>query len=314
MFKKSYNRAVLSVRIETVTPLLIRAGDAGLSPSAAELTCVRTHHARRGLTVYIPGSSLKGVLRSAAEASVRGEQLNCDVAGACDPLDHDTSCGGKLKSSKRHKQAPEPTSFQVHRAHCLACRLFGSLAMKGRASVRDLFPWAENARDKTGSGGDDQRRANELEIRHGVSIDRVAGSVRHGPFEQEMVPAGVSFWGEIALENYQVWQLGLLAQAFDEINEGFAQLGSTKSRGLGVARVELTSILHEQRMVAGGGPAGVGSLATEQERQDYGFLPELTLPPSEPEQRGLAQRFSVKDAERTRAWLDAGLQALGGLR
>ena len=45
MFRKSYNRAVIGIRIETVTPLLIRAGDAGLDPSSADLVSVRTHHA-----------------------------------------------------------------------------------------------------------------------------------------------------------------------------------------------------------------------------------------------------------------------------
>lgn len=312
MFKKSYNRAVLRIRIETVTPLLIRAGDAGLSPTAADLTCVRTRHARHGSTVYIPGSSLKGVLRSAAEATVRGQAFNGVPEGACDPLDHDASCGGKL--GKRGKNGPDLESSEVHREHCLACRLFGSLAMKGRASVRDLFPWNERGNDPAGSDADNQRRANDLEMRHGVSINRITGSVAHGPFEQEMVPAGVSFWGEIALENYQAWQLGLLAQAFDEVNEGFAQLGSTKSRGLGVARIELGSILHEQRVSAEGSPAGVGTLADEQERRAYGLLSEQALPQAEPELRGLAQRFNVQGADNTRGWLDAGLQALGGLR
>lgn len=32
MFRKSYNRAVLRLRLKTQTPLLIRAGDAGLDP------------------------------------------------------------------------------------------------------------------------------------------------------------------------------------------------------------------------------------------------------------------------------------------
>lgn len=310
MFRKSYNRAVLRIRVETVTPLLIRAADAGLDPTAVDLTPVRTRHGRHGLTVYIPGTSLKGVLRAAAEARVRGRDFG-PVDGACeDPLAHNgASCSA---AGNRRKQDKAGTAA-VHGAHCLACRLFGSLAMKGRASVRDLLPWSPApASAASAPRGDNHARANELELRHGVSIDRILGSVRNGPFDQELVPAGVSFWGEVALENYQVWQLGLLAQAFDEVNDGIAQLGSSKSRGLGAAQVKVESILHEQAGAAGDMPRGVGALAPAAEQDAYGLLPEVDLPASAGTPRGLAVRFEV-DEDQARSWLDAGRSALGGL-
>lgn len=310
MFRKSLNRAVLRIRIDTVTPLLIRAGDAGLDPAAADLTPVRTHHGQHGTTVYIPGASLKGVLRAAAEAQARGQRFG-GVAGACDdPLAHDAmSCSGV--GERRRKDGAGTT--EIHRLHCLACRLFGSLAMKGRASVRDLLPWAPGVdAGNDAPGGANQTRANRLELRHGVAIDRILGSVRHGPFEQELVPAGVSFWGEIALENYQVWQLGLLAQACDEMNHGMAQLGSSKSRGLGAARIAVESIVHEQVALGGDAPLGVGALVTADELGSYGLLPERPLPALAGHPRGLATRFEVSAAQ-TGDWLDAGRRALEGL-
>ncbi|WP_437307424.1 RAMP superfamily CRISPR-associated protein [Sorangium sp. So ce388] len=306
MFKKSYNRAVLRLRVETVTPLLIKAGDAGLDPTAAELACVRTRHGAHGATVYIPGSSLKGVLRSVAEASVRGQRFASGSVGACNPLEHGSSCG---RLAGRDRPAPA----EVYRQQCLACRLFGSLALKGRASVRDLFPWTDGGDVDTGPGGKNWQTANQVEIRHGVSIDRIVGSVKHGPFEMELVPAGVSFWGEIALENYQAWQLGLLVRALDEITDGFAQLGSSKSRGLGVARVEVHSIIHEQPARASERPAGVGALATEDERDAYALLPELEFPALPGEPRGLSVRFTARDLDGVQAWMEAGRQALGRL-
>lgn len=307
MFRKSYNRAVLRIRIETVTPLLIRAGDAGLAPTAADLACVRTHHARYGSTVFIPGSSLKGVLRSAAETMVRGDRFKNDVEGACNPLDHDTSCG------RRQNMQP---SHQVHKSHCLACRLFGSLRMKGRAGVRDLLPWteAEGAESQVGPGGENHQRANRIEVRHGVAIDRIVGSVKIGPFDQELVPAGVSFFGDIALENYQAWQLGLLAESFAEMNDGFAQLGSSKSRGLGVARIDVQSILHEQALSGGTSPVGAGMLASAEERNAYGLFQDAPLSADNGEVRGLSRRFTVRGDADVRAWLDGGRAALRGLR
>ncbi len=310
MFRRSYNRAVLRVRITTVTPLRIGAGELGLDPSAADLTCVRTRHAARGTTVYIPGSSLKGVVRAAAEATVRGQRLAGGGAGACDdPLDDKDarrSCGA------RHQKQSETPTHDIHRGHCLACRLFGSLAIKGRASLRDLFPWSDDPRADAGfaPGGDNQISANRLELRHGVAIDRILGSVKHGPFDQELVPAGVAFFGDVALENYQVWQLGLLAAAFDQLNDGIAQLGSSKSRGLGVAAAAVEEIVHEQ-IGRAAQPCGVAALATPEEREAYGLLAETELPASDGAPRGLATRFVVRD--QAAAWLAAGRDALGAL-
>jgi CRISPR-associated protein Csm3 len=316
MFRKSLNRAVLRVRVDTETPLLIRAGDAGLDPAASDLTPVRTEHGRHGQTVYIPGSSLKGVLRAAAEASVRGVTVApssitpAPVPGACDdPLEPRTSCGGQNRPRGRERPAPAA----IHAAHCLACRLFGSVAMRGRAAVRDLFPWDLDATaDDHAPTGANRRRANEREQRFGVSIDRITGSVRHGPFDQELVPAGVSFWGEIALQNYQVWQLGLLAQAFDAVNFGAAQLGSSKSRGLGSARVAVEVLVHEQVTTAADRPCGVGALLDADESRVYGLLAEGALPDATAERRGLAARFTVR-GDAVASWLDAGRAALGGL-
>src|SRR5262249_54906158 len=154
---------------------------------------------------------------------------------------------------------------------------FGSLALKGRASVRDLFPWRDDGDSSTGPEGSNHRAANQVELRHGVSIDRIVGAAEN-PFEQELVPAGGSFLGEIALADYQAWQLGLLVRATDEITDGFAQLGSSKSRGLGVVRIEVESIVHEQPARMGKRPAGAGDLVTAEERETYALLPEKEFP------------------------------------
>ncbi|ACY18069.1 RAMP superfamily CRISPR-associated protein [Haliangium ochraceum] len=314
MFRKSLNRAVLRIRVTTETPLLIRAGDSGLDAAASDLSPVRTEHGSRGLTVYIPGSSLKGVLRAAAEASIRGMEFarssgNQYVDGACaDPLDNKGPCAS---ANGKKRDRSKPSSAEVYAAQCMACRLFGSLSVRGRAAVRDLFPWdAEKPADSEDNFG----KANTLEQRYGVSIDRVKGSVRHGPFDQELVPAGVSFWGEIALQNYQVWQLGLLVQAFDAVNFGAAQLGSSKSRGLGAARIEVVSLVHEQSArAADHRPRGLGTLLDDDERNAYGLLVESTLPDASAELRGLSQRFEAHGVE-IAPWLAAGRDALKGLR
>jgi CRISPR-associated RAMP protein (TIGR02581 family) len=293
MFQETGNRAILSLRITTITPLAIRTGDTGLEPGGTDLKCVRTRRGGTEPTVFVPGSSLKGVVRSAAEANVRGQTF-AGVNGACDPLSA-SSCGERIRVQRE--------SAQVHREHCLACRLFGSFSMKGRASIRDLLP----------AEGDDARDANRTQVRFGVGINRVSGGVSRGKlFDQEIVPAGVTFAGDVALENYQVWQLGLLASAFAELNDGFAQLGSSKSRGLGVVKVSVNNLIHEQPMRAGARAVGVGRVYPAPRVDAYGLLREADLPEVAGKQHGLFRRFEL-DAEQAQAWLDAGLAALGAL-
>lgn len=294
MFQETGNRAILRIRITTITPLAIRAGDTGLEPGGTDLKCVRTRRGGREPTVFVPGSSLKGVVRSAAEANVRGQTFG-GVQGACNPIDT-SSCSDRIRNV-RHDSA------RVHREHCLACRLFGSLSMKGRASIRDLLPTV----------GDETDEANRTQVRFGVAINRVSGGVSRGKlFDQEVVPVGVTFSGDVALENYQVWQLGLLASAFAELNDGFAQLGSSKSRGLGVVQVKVDSMLHEQPLRAGERAAGVGRIFSPQRVDACGLLREADLPETAGKAHGLFRRFDLS-AEQANAWLDAGLASLGAL-
>jgi CRISPR-associated RAMP protein (TIGR02581 family) len=311
MFRKSYNRAVLRIRIETVSPLLIRAGSVGLDPTSADLVCVRTRHARHHRTVYIPGSSLKGVMRASVEAVLRSLSES-PVQGACNPFgkerEGDASCSSRLQGLVRN----HASTAQIYQGHCLACRSFGSTVLKGRIGVSDLFPWSEVEGSLSETSRANFQRANETEVRNNVAIDRISGAVAVGPFDQELVVPGVSFWGELSLENYQLWQLGLLVTAIDELNTGFAQLGSSKSRGLGVVRVHVEQLVHEQVRRGERGPCGVGDLADAGERQAYGLLDEVPLPAGEGQSRGLALRFepSASDIDR---WLEAGRNALGRL-
>jgi CRISPR-associated protein Csm3 len=302
MFRTTLNRARLTLRIETRAPLRIGAGDGQLEPSAADLVPARTRHAQHGLTVFVPGTSLKGALRAAAEARLRDRSLRgAGIPEICDPLR--LSCAVPLQ--RRRLAGPD-----MHRNHCPCCRLFGSSALRGRVAVRDQFPW----RDGDGEAArENLARANRLELRHRIAIDRRSGSISAGPFDAELVPAGVAFHGEIALENYQVWQLGLLATAFDDLNEGFAQLGAAKSEGMGQVRVAVEAIAHEQAGGPDRGPAGVGGLARPEDCEKYGLLPEVELPAAHGESTGLSARYALHGEAEIGAWLGAGRSALAAL-
>ena len=74
-----------------------------------------------------------------------------------------------------------------------------------------------------------------------------------------MVTAG-AFDTEITLHNFELWQLSLLAIALSDISEGFVQLGSAKSRGLGQVQLEYKQLIIDQKALPKGGIAGIGVL------------------------------------------------------
>lgn len=69
MHKRLVNECLISLEIETDGPLLIRSGETGVYGS--DMAPVVTMRNGRDAEPYLPGSSLKGVLRSHAERIAR---------------------------------------------------------------------------------------------------------------------------------------------------------------------------------------------------------------------------------------------------
>jgi CRISPR/Cas system CSM-associated protein Csm3 (group 7 of RAMP superfamily) len=118
------------------------------------------------------------------------------------------------------------------------------------------------------------------ETRTGVAIDRILGSVAHGPFDFEVVTRG-AFATTIQLRNFEVWQLGLLALVLRDLEEGLIPIGFGKSRGLGdveakvnLFKVRYPSVVDEVRSNAVHTLYGIGKLATDEERRAYWTLDE----------------------------------------
>ncbi len=215
-----YNEALLEWSLEPRTPLLIKAGGEGwaaIDPTIPDMSFVRTQ--RNGkLEVYIPGSSLRGVVRSYAERLLRsiGPHL------ACDP----TQTRGERRGLRRACHAGRDTTDMdgpdAYNCSCYACRLFGNTALAGRVRISDFYLQGEP----------------QLERRYGVAIDRVTGGVvPRALFELEILTAG-QFVGSLTVRNFTLGQLGLLAAALLDMSDGLVPIGFGKSRGLG--RVRLT--------------------------------------------------------------------------
>lgn len=239
------NEARFKLQLEPKTPLLIKAGgSSAVDPLAVDMQFVRTRAGKDGGSVYVPGSSLRGVVRAHAEKLVRS--LSEDAA--CNPLgDHRCT---------RNKVDQKATGPEAYLGSCWVCRLFGNTALSSRVKFADLIPDTPST----------------LETRYGVAIDRITGAVAHGPFEMEVLTQG-RFEGSLQLRNFTIGQLGLLAAALLDLSDGLVGIGYGKSRGLG--RVKLDFVGTEFRSVGGqsGKLSGAGALASPARASDYKLPP-----------------------------------------
>jgi CRISPR/Cas system CSM-associated protein Csm3 (group 7 of RAMP superfamily) len=210
MHNRLLNEAILDFTIVPEGPILVKAGETGADPTRPDMEFVRTW--RNGeRVVYLPGPSLKGVIRSHCERIAR----TVGEGRSCNPVAKGKSC------VERNGLKQEHDGRYVHSRSCFICQMFGNTVLAGRVRTADAYP---NGEVRT-------------EERNGVAIDRVFGSVAVGPFQMEVVTAG-EFKTKIAIRNFTVAQLGLLALALRDLKLGRVGVGFGKSRGLGHVTLE----------------------------------------------------------------------------
>jgi CRISPR/Cas system CSM-associated protein Csm3 (group 7 of RAMP superfamily) len=264
MFRRWLNRATLRIAISPRGPILIKSGHETADPTRPGMEFVRSRHAQHGDTVYLPGTSLKGAMRSQAERVLRGLGL-----AVCDPFDRYSACRRGPRRAQgspgsRGRRPPPPSSAQIFAEQCPACRTFGSLQMAGRCNVEDAYPWDREP-------GGDSAAANTTETRWQVGIDRRTGQAQGAAlFDLEVVVAG-TFRTTIHLDNFALWQLGLLGALLSDMDQGDVPIGFGKSRGLGQVAVQVTGIEVEALHRGGAGLLGAGALSTPAEAREYGL-------------------------------------------
>ena len=213
--------------------------------------------------VYLPGSSLKGVIRSHSEKICRTLQAQ----SVCEPFNPEKkeipdknkpfiSCSQYFKNPKNTKAN---NSYAHYKASCPACRMFGSLKFKGRCFIDDAYAVGEAPRPH---------------IRDGVGIDRFKGSAKVGAkYDFEVITEG-TFATEIHLVNFEMWQLELLLFTLRDLASGHVRIGMATSRGLGKIKVQITNVEYHQVGETPGTRAikDISALEKDQnEIDDYGF-------------------------------------------
>lgn len=209
MFRRIYARCELEIDLIAKSPLLVQGSQALEGPA----TFYKARDpADNGREKYcIPASTLKGVWRSSTEQILR----SFDQRLACDPF---AEKGAHRSCSKRAEVDNLGNSPATYGKTCPACRLFGSTAHTGLLRMQDA--WA--------SGNP------RLGPQTGIAIDRFTGGVKTGAlYQYEPLAAGARFSTRVVIDNFEFWQLGLLALVNREMNDGRIRIGSGTRKGMG---------------------------------------------------------------------------------
>ena len=225
MHKSLLVEGVLDFSIIPKGPILVKSGVESADPTRPDMEFVRTRHGTLGETVYIPGSSLKGVFRSYAERVIR--TIKGDD-GCCNPLDR-SFCGGKENLRELKKKG---NSSMLYKDSCLICKTFGSTLLASHTSFQDAYPIPNRVKE-----------TNETEERTGVAIDRVTGGAARGAlFNLEAVTKG-EFRATLYVKNFELWQLGLIGLTIRDLKHGLVRIGFGKARGLGEVEIKINNLL-----------------------------------------------------------------------
>jgi CRISPR/Cas system CSM-associated protein Csm3 (group 7 of RAMP superfamily) len=179
----------------------------------------------------LPGSSLRGVLRSHAERIAR-TLVTRQVSGAaqfgercpaCDPLSRPTaspateplaSCDALLQSNT-HPDEQDVRNEQL----CLACRLFGSTRRGSRLLVEDA-PLKEGT-------------TPQYKVLDFLALDRFTGGGREGAKFDALALWRPCFRASLRLDNPEPWELGWLALVLRDLAEGRLRVGFGAAKGFG---------------------------------------------------------------------------------
>jgi CRISPR-associated protein Csm3 len=211
VFEKLTDRRIIKGEIISETPLHIGSGKKDLEIEPIDTPIITDTSGQP----YIPGSSIKGKVRSEAERIAR---QNGQVV--CNPPQIDQMCGTQVKN---------PDNY------CICCKIFGTAAgrdAKGKSvaskvKFRDSYPLEKIDKPLT---------------RAVIALDRDTGSVSGGALAHtEAVPTGTKFDLEIVCDNMTEDELKLLRAALKSVQD--SALGGYSSRGFGKVKFRINKLV-----------------------------------------------------------------------
>jgi len=192
-------------KLVNVTPMRI-GGYRETQQGAADLTPIKIRIKGKEIP-YIPGSSLKGAMRSLAEAILRAKDVNVH-----DPWDSDA-----IEREEQEKR------------YCPICGIFGNTKIASHVRVFDAYP-DENA---------------QTFLKTGVGINRDFRGAQPGVLYTEELVLPMTKWKfRMDIINIRVFpepegeRAKLLRTIIDMLTKGMIQIGARKTVGYGTLKLE----------------------------------------------------------------------------
>ncbi|NLK98545.1 MAG: CRISPR-associated RAMP protein [Epulopiscium sp.] len=214
LLHKFSNKYIIQGTLYAKTPIHIGSGKENFDPVLADNGVVRNHKGEP----FLPGSSLKGVIRSYIERILKSEVYkdfrSCLIVN--DPCISDE----KIKTIKIEQLNPEDEAEKIYGKLCDVCQLFGCNHFASKLQIRD-------ANLKSGENV-------YIDMRNGVAIDRDTGTAAHGKnYDFECVSAGTRFDFYMSADNIEEKHEGILKLIVSMLRNGEIRVGGKTSGGLG---------------------------------------------------------------------------------
>jgi CRISPR-associated RAMP protein (TIGR02581 family) len=176
---------------------------------------------------FIPGSSLKGLLRSYIESVVRA--VDAGARAACNPVRQDEWCVADPKQLPDWGELSDSDQAQlIYEQTCRVCRAFGSPWLASKVHIRDALLTEPDL------------WLGQYHVRDGVAINRDTQTAQHqAKYDYEVVPAGTRFGFLLIADNVTDAQIGMLCLGLHAFERGDLSLGGGRSRGLGAFKLLL---------------------------------------------------------------------------
>lgn len=218
-----HNRYRFEGSLELDSPLRLSSGRASDSTDAPFMKDRSGH-------VYIPGSSLRGAIRSELERMVAAAGSSAGL-NACTLFERDDSTEACLTSSRAKqdqlKELDEAAALSFLETHlCDVCKLFGSPVYGSKLTIEDAYPASPD------------EAAKKLVVRDGVGIDRDTGTAHATiKFDFEVLEKGPKFGFRMTVENLGAKDRKLVELLLAVLLGGL-YVGGKRSAGLGRVRLE----------------------------------------------------------------------------
>ena len=206
LFDKFENKYILKGTLVALDPIHIGSSSKNtLDPVDVDSAVLKDS---RGYPV-IPGSSVKGVVRSWFESVLRGAGVY-----VCDVLDDKNCCTAKGEKERKDCKDLRKKAEMSYEASCEVCRLFGGRELAGKLKFKDSYLIGEPS----------------FEFRDGVETGAVRG---HAKYDFEIISKDSEFSFYLTAENLDEKQRKYFEFIVEALKNGELSVGGKTSRGLG---------------------------------------------------------------------------------